>query len=161
MSGRKGQLVFEFVVAAIFFFYIVFYVINYLNTTAMVFSSDFYTNSLEFKSIEISELLLHNRGVWNGTVPEMLGLVDRWPVLNSTKIQYMDSYCSSPINYENMLRKFDINSSTGHGMKIELNDTNGNIMLCGYLPDGFINAKTERFAISDAGKYLTMTVWAW
>jgi hypothetical protein len=161
MSGRKGQLVFEFVVAAIFFFYIVFYVINYLNATAMIFSSDFYMNSLEFKAIEISELLLHNRGVWNGTVPETPGLADGWPVLNTTKIQYMDAYCSSPINYEVVLRKLDINSSRGHGMKIELNDTGGNLMLCGYLPGGFINAKVERFAISDTGEYLTMTVWAW
>ncbi len=157
--NRKGQLVFEFIIAAIFFFYIVFYVISYLNTTAAVFANDFYINSLEFKALQTSETLLHNEGIWNGSEPIVMGLAVDWPVLNATKIQYMETYCSA--NYETVLNKLDINSSRGHGVRIEVNNTIGNLMDCGFLPDGFVNARIDRFALSDGGEYLTMIVWVW
>jgi hypothetical protein len=165
-KNKKGQLVFEFVVAAVFLFYIVFYVINYLNTTAVVFANDFYTNSLEYKALHTSELLLRNRGVWNGNVPEAMGLADEWPVLNATKIQYMDTYCTAPANYQTILRKLDINASTGNGVNIEINDTNGYLMKCGNIPTDAMgrtitNARIDRFALSDSDEYLTITVWVW
>ncbi len=161
-KNRKGQLVFEFMVAAIFFFYIVFSVINYLNITAAVFANDFYMNSLEFSAIQSSELLLHDEGVWNDSVPKRLGLADEWPVLNSTKIQYLDSYCRT--NYESTLEKLDINSSLGHGLKIEINRiSGGNLLTCGYLPgDRFGSiARVERVALLSNGDVLNMTVWSW
>lgn len=160
-GNRKGQLVFEFVIAAIFFFYIVFYVINYLNTAAGVFSNDFYVNSLEFKALETSELLLHNKGTWNGNVPETLGLAVEWPVINSTKIGYLDGYCASNQNYQTILRKLDINYSRGHGMLMYINTSSTNLMECGLLPEGFVNANIERFALSDQDELLTMSIWIW
>jgi len=162
-KNRKGQLVFEFLIAAVFFFYIVFYVINYLNTTALVFENDFYMNSLEFKALQTSELLLHSKGTWNGTVPKALGLVEDWPVLSSTKIQNMNAYCNS--NYTDLLEKLDVNSSLGHGIKIEINKSDVNLLECGYLPEGtgwrFVSANIERFALSDSDEVLTLSVWAW
>ncbi len=161
-KNRKGQLVFEFVIAAVFFFYIVFYVINYLNITATVFANDFYMNSLEFTAIQSSELLLHSRGVWNESIPKSLGLAEKWPVLNSTKIQYLDSYCRT--NYESTLEKLDINSSLGHGVKIEINEIGGgNLLRCGFLPGGKFGSivRIERVALSRGGDVLNMTIWAW
>jgi hypothetical protein len=161
-KNKKGQLVFEFVIAAVFFFYIVFYVINYLNITAMVFENDFYMNSLEFSALQSSELLLHSKGVWNGSVPKSLGLAEKWPVLNSTKIQYLDSYCRT--NYESTMEKLEINSSLGHGVKIEINEIGGgNMLMCGFLPGDKFGSVTrvERIALSTGGDVLNMTVWSW
>jgi hypothetical protein len=157
--NRKGQLVFEFVIAAVFFFYIVFYVINYLNTTAAVFESDFYTNSLEFKALQASELLLHNGGVWNGSTPLVLGLADEWPVLNSTKIQYLGDYCES--DYGDFLRKLEVDSGAGHGIRLEINKTDGNLLDCGKLTGGLFSVRTKRFALSDQNEVLSFSMWAW
>jgi hypothetical protein len=159
MRGRKGQLVFEFVIASVFFFYMVFYVINYLNSAALVFANDFYVNSLEFKSLHVSEVLLHSRGTWNGNVPLAPGLAVEWPVLNSTKIQYMDAYCIS--DYYGLLEKLDVDYGTGHGIRIEINRTGGNMMECGHIPEGIVNTKIERFALSEGNEVLFVGIWAW
>lgn len=165
-SNRKGQLVFEFMIAAVFFFYIVFYVLNYLNTAAGVFSDDFYTNSLEFKALESSEILLHSEGTWNGNVPETLGLAVEWPVLNRTKIIKFDAYCgddpvNDPANYQKILGKLDINYSRGHGMLLYINTSSENLLECGLLPDGFLSANIQRFALSDQDELLTINMWVW
>lgn len=158
-NNRKGQAVFEFLIAAMFFFYIVFYVINHLNTTAIVFSNDFYMNSLEHRAFQISEILLHQEGKWNGSFPEAIGLSAGWPVLNETKIQYFQAYCGD--NRSDMLKKLDIDISDGHEVMIEITNTSGTVMKCHRLPEGVINTNIRRFALSQSGEILTMSIWVW
>ncbi len=159
MKRRKGQLVFEFLIAAVFFFYIVLYVLNYLNTAAVVFANDFYVNSLEFKALHTSELMLHNKGVWDGGSPYVLGLAEEWPVLNSTSIQYLDAYCGS--SYVSLVGMLGINQSLGHGIRIEANDTSGSILDCGQLPEGLVNVRIDRLALSETGDVIRFSVLVW
>lgn len=162
-KSRKGQAVFEFLIAAVFFFYIVFYVINYLNSTAVVFSNDFYMNSLEFKAFHVSEVLLHQEGKWSDDFPEAIGLSAGWPVLNDTRMQYFQAYCGP--NKDDMLKKLDVNINKGRDIRIEINDSSGYVLKCGSVPmigvNATVSANIKRFALSESGEILTMKIVAW
>ena len=92
---RKGQLVFEFVVATLFFLAIVLYSINYLNSSVVVFSAKHHSNLYESNVWQASEVLVKSPGVWSEWVPLEIGLAQKWPVLNekctiigSSQMQY-------------------------------------------------------------------------
>jgi hypothetical protein len=145
----KGQMVFEFVVAAALFFGILFYVISNLNATVNTYSSDFAGSGLENKALQVSDFLLH------------FELTGEWPVLSSAKITAFElSYCDGGPGYVNLLQKLGMENNK---IRIQMNETgNSNpVLVCG--PDLSSYAKTsiKRFALSDGGKKLIMDVWVW
>jgi hypothetical protein len=163
----KGQLVFEFVVAALFFLAIIIYTINYLNSTVFLYTSDYYENSLESKAWQISEILVRNEGIWAGSnenqmTPSVIGLAENWPVLNESKINSLNWYCSNFKDDTMWLLNIDPNN---HGAVLEINKsisgTDIPMLVCGDLPRGIQNAKLSRFGISEDGNLLKVRVWYW
>lgn len=171
--NRKGQMVFEFIIAAVLFFTIILYVINYLNVNVSAFSSGFYVDDLESKAVQISELLVHNKGKWTGVTPVVVGLAEEWPVLNSTKIQWLNNSCSDAAGYIDLLGKFDLVEKPyliekpRYDMKIHIKNETGALLLdCASpyrrdLPQNISVANMERFAVSEYGSVLIIDVWVW
>jgi len=153
-------MVFEFIVATVFFLAIIMYVISHLNLTVSVYGNEYHTNSLESKAIEISEMLVKNPGVWNNQIPLSPGLALEWPVLNQTKIMWLCLYCNT--NYEELAKTMNIDSAV-HGFQIEITEDGNPLTLlgCGQLARGIINAEVERIALSESGNLLRVTVWTW
>ena len=158
----KGQLVFEFVIAAMFFLAMIMYTINYLNNTVFLYSSDYYANTLESKAWQVSEILMRNRGVWSGDppnmVPSVIGLAGDWPVINESKILSLNQFC---VNYRSdLMNLLDIDPEL-HGIRIEINESGSILAACGSLPEGIQNAEVTRFGVSESGKLLRVRVWYW
>ncbi len=159
----KGQLVFEFVVSTVFFLAIIMYTINHLNTTVFLYSGDHYTNSLESKAWQISEVLVRGQGDWTEDPPLALGLANMWPELNESKISDLETLCGSDREYVLYLLNADPRI---HGTRLEVNKTvSGSevtLLDCGRLPHGIQTAMATRFGISDADKkLLKVRVWYW
>jgi hypothetical protein len=123
----KGHLVFEFMLAVVIFFGIVIYVLNYLNGTMTVYKGEFFSESMKSKATQIGELLVLNKGNWSGGIPTVAGLSEDWPVLNRTKIIWLNSSCNS--NYQGFMDNLGVNP--GKRLKIVINETR---------PDGTVSA---------------------
>ncbi|MCK5016115.1 MAG: hypothetical protein KAS32_03505, partial [Candidatus Peribacteraceae bacterium] len=54
----KGQMVFEFIIAGLFFFAIIVYSMNYLSVNVNNFKGDFHQNLIQSKAIQISEIIM-------------------------------------------------------------------------------------------------------
>ncbi len=164
----KGQMIFEFIVAAVLFIGIIIYVINHMSYNVSVFSEDFYTNKLENKAAQIVELLVRNEGMWSGGEPQIIGLSEQWPVLNYSKIMMLKDYCSNPENYARLLNDFGLEkrifSITPEylEMRILVSGDAGTVLDCkaGSLPDK-PKAIAKRYALNESGEILTVSVWLW
>jgi hypothetical protein len=169
-DGRKvlkGQLVFEFIVATLFFLAIIMYTINYLSSTVFLYSSDHYTNTLESKAWQVSEMLVRSQGNWFGSgetmTPLAIGLAGDWPELSEDKILSLDNWC--PANTKGMMGLLNVDSHI-HGMGLEVkklvSGSEVTLLECGGLPSGIQNAKVTRFGVSDVDKnLLKVDVWYW
>ncbi len=113
----KGQFIFEFIVAALMFFMIILFAINYLNINVSDFEGRFYKDEIQSKALWVSEVL---------TNPSSnITLVDEWPYFNSTKISdFNDTYCVSNGNPDKV--KFD---TLKRRLNIERNDDLGKRLL--------------------------------
>lgn len=142
----RGQMVFEFIVAAALFFGIVFYVITYLSGIVSTYSNDFAGSSLENKVLQISEFLVHS------------GLSDRWPVLNSTKMAELNLSCSA--DYAGLLQKLELEN---YKIRIQINETGNTnpLVECGPDLSRYAKVNVKRFALSESGSKLVMDLWAW
>ena len=152
----KGQAVFEFTIATIFFIAIVFYVINYMNSGVYGMSVLFNRNIMENKAVAASELLVKNKGVWTGSLPVSIGLADKWLVLNETKIQYLQSYCNS--EYEHVLKKLGIKP---YRAEIKIYNGSAYVLDCGKIIKNVTSAEVKRFVVSDKNTPLVLTVRVW
>ncbi len=159
-------MVFEFVVAAVIFFAVVFYTINYLNSGVSAFSGGSYVNNLEIRAIQISELLVHDPGVWEDSTPKIVGLSKEWPVLNMTKIQLLDGFCNYSANYTYLLQNLGLEESRFgsrriYNVSIKINEGDNVLLDCGLNPPEKMMVNVERFALSEGDKILTVNVWVW
>ncbi len=156
----KGQAVFEFVIAAILFFAIVFYIFNQVNGTVYAYQNERNINSLEAAAMRISELLVHTKGVWSSGIPLSPGLEEDWPVLNTTKILRLNSSCNS--DYEGLARMLGIDPER-NSLDIIITEFNGNVLAdCPKtLPDGIPYAHARRTALSESKSLLRVDVFVW
>lgn len=172
MRGRKGQMIFEFVVAAVLFFGIVLYIMSYLSASMATFTEDFYVNSLHSKAMVASELMVRSQGNWSGSTPVSVGLAGTYPVLDSAKMSGLQSYCSAQSGYLDVLDRLNLMetpfSLAGSGrhfnMYVEINETGGSPrMVCGRPPGGATFAGVTRVALSDdsPGKALLLRLMVW
>ena len=164
----KGQLVFEFVVATLFFLAIVMYTISYLNTTVFAFSESHYSSMLENNAWQVSEALVTGKGVWSdddppNMIPEELGIAQDWPILNNSKITSLDNWCVGRLG--EMAALLDVDPEF-HGISIEIyrKTPTGeeNILDCGSPPTRIPNAMVTRFGVRDTdNNLLKVMVWYW
>ncbi len=92
----KGQLVFEFLVAAILFFAIVVYTLSALGSSIAGASERSQADVTQARALEVSELLMTQKGVWVAGVPQQLGLAAAagYPVLDAQKLQDLETNCA-------------------------------------------------------------------
>jgi hypothetical protein len=157
----KGQSVLEFIVAALFFFAIIFYTLNYLNVAVWTFDRDHHANLLDSRSTQISEILVTSSGVWDSETPKSLGVAEEWPVLNKTKISWLNKSCYS--DYNGLLRVLGIDPDA-NSLDIDIieeGNPTGLVQCEKSPPDGVQSASTRRTAISDSGSMLKIEVVFW
>lgn len=161
----KGQLVFEFVIATLFFLGIVMYTINVLNNTVGTYSGDHRDSILESRAWQVSEALTRSPGAWRmsglGLVPDSLGLADEWPVMDEAKIAGLSKMCTTDMDRVVSLLDADpryndiavrIHKFSGSGESTMLD--------CGNIPAEVPYSMITRFGVSDLdGMLLKTEVW--
>ena len=159
-SKRVGQMIFEFLIAAMVFFGIIFYILNYLSINVATFSSDAYNDMLQSRVTQVSELLVRTKGVWINNTPISLGLVKEWPVLDGNKINSLAFFCDT--NYTGMLDMLDLLSgpyNRTYNVHVLIND--GDVLDCGFPPKAVQVARIRRFALSETKDILKIDVTVW
>ena len=160
----KGQAVFEFVVATLFFLGIVMYTINSLNTSVGTYSGEHRENVLEINAWRVSEILARSPGIWSGsggTVPESLGLANEWPVMNESKMGSLVGMCATDM--AGVERLLDIDPMFNEiAVRIGKKAGSGEVLMleCGDVPQGVPYSMVTRFGVSGTdGRLLKMDVW--
>jgi len=163
---KKGQMVFEFIIAAVLFLAVVVYTFNYMSSAVSTFSSGAFTNSLHVKGMQASELILRSKGSWSGGVPDALGVAEEWPMLSPQYLQNLEDYCED--NYDDgggLLEKLGFSGPRKTFIKIIVKDHEGGIVCqCAPdsdMPEGSIVAHVRRFAVSEQMLPLSIDVWTW
>jgi hypothetical protein len=158
----KGQMIFEFIVAAIVFFGIIFYVLSYLNVNVTTMSTDYYSNSLESKAVGISELLFKTQGFWVGGIPDSIGLASEWPELDSQKIEWLRVYCLEAGGYTDILDKLGLKEELPIGevtYKVRVNI--GGERICGpSVPKDIGRGSITRYLVVD-GNITKSEIFVW
>lgn len=157
MNRKKGQAVFEFVISTILFFAVIFYILNFLNATIFTFNAEYNNAVLESKSVQVSELLLKDKGKWYSGKPSIVGLASEWPVLNETKIINFNNYCNSESNYINLIDNFNLGRR-----KFNINvTTDSDTYICGPSVPDVSRSVTQRFGLLEDDSKVRVTVWIW
>ena len=160
----KGQLVFEFIIAAIIFIGIIVFVLNILNANVSIFSSQYQAYNLESKVIAASEVLVHTQGG--------VGVALDWPVLDQVKLDELNDVVTGlcadvDVRYKRLLELLNLVERPGlqntYNVNIEITglQTGDNYLNCGKtFPEGVFSASIERFAILE-GEPVRVTVNVW
>jgi len=157
---KKGQMVFEFIVAAILFISIVVFVLNILNVNVSIFSGGYYVYALENKVLAASEALVKTSGG--------VGFADEWPVLDGGKIDSFVSNCTS--GYASVLSRLSLVDNPAFGrpyrLRVEIDkDGWGAPKVCeqyvdGVKPGNVTSAHVRRFGVVE-GEIVSVDVWVW
>jgi len=143
---QSGQAVFEFVVVAVLFFGIIFYIIFFLDSSVSHYSAGSQYNDLEVKAMEISEYLVH------------VNLSEHWPMLSYDLIKHLDTECNK--NYVGILKRFDAGDKK---VKLLINEGDKLLLDCDRtktVPD-IQKVGAERFALSENNTILNIRVIVW
>ncbi|MBL7205969.1 MAG: hypothetical protein ISS36_00040 [Candidatus Aenigmarchaeota archaeon] len=110
MQKRKGQLVFEFIVATVLFITIVLYVINTLDVNVSAAANNMIQDDLEYKAVQIADILVKSEGDWNAqSQPNSIGLVDSWPYLSADKAVDLSIWCKDKfVQIKDKYQRFDL-----------------------------------------------------
>jgi len=158
----KGQFVFEFLLAGVIFFAVVLYAMNYLNVNVSDFQVRFYSDKLQSKALQISDMLGNDRS--------SLGLVESPSLFNKSMIESFNStYCLDQDGYLRMRLDLNLMEKTEYGermhnVNITLVTESGLILLdCGYnIPTGIERAEAERFGVfRENGELAKLRVIVW
>jgi len=157
----KGQFVFEFLIAGVIFFTVVLYAMNYLNTNVSDFRGKFYTDKLQSKALQISQIL--------GNEKSPLGLVESPSLFSTSKIgNFNATYCDYN-GYTGLRRGLELTERTSYGERLHnvnitlVTNTGVSLLQCGYnIPKGTEKAEVERFGVLKEGNELvTLRVIIW
>ena len=173
-------MIFEFSVAALLFFGIMFFVITYLNQNVRSFSSDAYREVLQSKAFLISEMILRYPGDWEDPYDPVVGFEKDWPVMDTVNMTRFQNYCNwggdgVDSGYNNLRKAFGISEKmydfdTGTNRQFNVTITNiekleGDpdrvIVNCGAQPAGMQRALISRVAVNEAGELLSIKVNVW
>ncbi len=154
----KGQMVFEFVIAALILFTIIIYVLNFLSSMMGVYHARFVGSSLESKAIQVSEVLMND---------PVEGLSQEWPRLDGEKMSDFDAECQDADGYMALIKQFGLVENEPfemyHHMNIMVNATDGTgYVNCGRTPPArMTRSVVTRFGILPSGGLATVQVMVW
>ncbi len=200
LKHYKGQFTVEFIIAVVSFIVIVVYSMNFVSNETIPFSSQHNSNIIRARAYQISEFLIFDDGAWDGTPadfnnadpnplnPARIGLGGGYHILNNTKLQYLNTLCSTEAGYSRILSKLNINNhvpianykdfksyllSENRCADISVYDAGSQLVLC---PPKIISENWEcmksktaaverhqivRYALNGAGEVINMTVGVW
>ncbi|MBN2101841.1 MAG: hypothetical protein JW716_03145 [Candidatus Aenigmarchaeota archaeon] len=98
MRSKKGQTVFEFILAAIVLFSIIIYTLTYVGGEVSLFSNSFDSDKMESKIVQVSEALLNPYSKYS--------ISDEWPVFNRNKMIIFNNTCNG--NYPTLLNDLQL-----------------------------------------------------
>ena len=98
MVKKKGQTVFEFILASIVLFSVIIYTLTYVGDDVSLFSNSFDSDRMESKIIQISESLINPYSKYS--------IVDEWPVFNRNKMIIFNNTCNG--NYPALLNDLEL-----------------------------------------------------
>ena len=152
----KGQLVFEFVIAALILFFVVIYTINYVSDSMNLYHASFVSNYFESRSIQVSDVLLND---------PVNGIVREWPLLSMGKMSGLENLCDN--DYYLVLERFDLDRKASYDRPLHLyvsvDSINGtNYMVCGSVPPPRTEkATTTRFGLLPSSDIARVEVTIW
>lgn len=152
--GMKGQMVFEFLIAAVIFIGIIIFILNILNTNVALFAGDYFVYNMENKVIAASEALVKTMGG--------VGLAKEWPVLDQARIDAFPN-CGTLEVLEglNLINKPGFGQPYDVRIVINESETSAPLLECGSdAPEGVTTAIIKRFGILN-GEVVEITVWVW
>lgn len=148
-NGRKGQAIFEFIIASLILFSVIFYTINFLSMDFNMRHERFLTDHLESNSIRVSGMLMN---------PDT-GIIDSWPALSQSKMNTLNTTCE--MDYIGTLDDFGLREELPYvryiHIKLTVTDLGSNTYLdCGRSPPGGVEtAEVTRFAFLPSPPYPT------
>lgn len=148
-NGRKGQAVFEFIIASLIMFSVIFYTINFLSMDFGARHERFLTDHMESNSIRVSDLLMN---------PDT-GIIGSWPTLSRSKMITLENDCEQ--DYTGTLDDFGLREELPYvryiHMKLTVTDLDSNSYLdCGRSPpENVETAEVTRFAFLPSPPYPT------
>jgi len=152
----KGQMVFEFIIAALILFAIIIYVINYISYSTGVYHSDFITSHLESRATQVSEVLMSD--------PEK-GIVTEWPLLSPARMSAFNATCNQ--KYLELLDNFSLREQlpypkTYH-LSVLVSRSDGYMYVdCGRMPSQRVTmAKVTRFGLLPSRDLAMVEVAVW
>lgn len=102
---KKGQAVFEFIIASMILFSIIIYTISYLSSSFATHHGIASTADLEAKALRVSDMLASDNSI---------GIFSAWPNLSLSKMAGLHSYCGDEPNdgYFRTIGRFGLNESS-------------------------------------------------
>ena len=165
----KGQLVFEFIIAAIIFIGIIVFVLNILNANVSIFSSEYQAYNLESKAIAASEAFVRTASG--------VGVALDWPVLDPDKLTELvvldmdgnanglcndiDNQYDTLLSLLNLVERPGLQNTYNVNIEVDKLDDSFNYLNCGKtFPEGVFSASIERFAILEGAPVrVVVNVW--
>jgi hypothetical protein len=158
VKSMKGQLIFEFVIAAFILFSIVLFTINNLSISMYTYHTTFVSNFMESRAMQISEVLMND---------PVNGIVSEWPLLSTQKMTAFNDTCF--YNYLDVLANFSVIENYPytnlHHMHVIVNGSDGEMYVdCGRMTPGNITSSTVTrfgFVPPPENKIATIQVVVW
>ena len=153
MVRQKAQVVFEFIIASVFFLGLVFYVLSYIDVNALAFGNDAAQNDLESKAFRIAETLVSPSGLQ----------ASRFPLLDAAKLAQLQDDC--PPGDSSLLPRFDLVSRRFGSYHLQILAFVGTerILNCGQeAPPGVKSATARRAGLlTNTGVVTVLAVTVW
>ena len=165
MKYKKGQTVFEFILAALVLFSIIIYALSYTGDEVSFFTNNFDSDKMESKVIQLSESLLNPFSDYS--------IAEEWPVFNRSKMNAFNNICNN--NYPTLLNDSELYETDPLGGQHNihlmvradvLTQPVTNVIDCGRRPDDLVERpkvfEIKRIGIdSQTGKPVELKIWIW
>ena len=163
MRNRKGQMIFEFIIASVLFFIILLSVLTSVNLQAGQYAAATAASGSEAAAIRISEQLRTSAGVWDFSAPSVrsIGFAKSAGVLEQRKLDTFVGICGT--SYPLVLSLLDPGQQTYASTHVKILVTNSTttIVDCGPAVSAEKPGFAERVALQENGALAKILVWVW
>lgn len=166
MHKKKGQTIFEFIIACVILFSVILYTLTFVNSELEMFSGNFNSDMMNSKVVQVTESFLNPYSTYS--------IVDEWPVLDHNKMVVFNNNCNNDVEYVAMLNNMELYTQDPLGGKNNMHlkiiakdlDTDTEIINCGRLPLDLVERpmvfESKRLGVdSDTNNPIELKVWIW
>jgi len=165
MEKKKGQTVFEFILAAIVLFSIIIYTLTFVGGEVSLFSDNFDSDRMESKIIQVSESIINPHSKYS--------IVYEWPVFDRNKMIIFNNNCNGDyVSLLNGLGLYKTDPLGGqHNIHLMvradvLTQPITTVIECGRRPDDLVERprvfEIKRIGIdSQTGYPVELKIWLW